>query len=314
MNAGVKLSGKLGRNALGFFSAIDQINNLLFPSNQGSQSASLLEDVTSGVLRYRRDVGRGSTFGLLYTGRAAENYHNHVAGFDGFFRFSPTKSLRFQYLHSETGYPQDLARGYGQPEAGFGGDAFIVDLLHFGRDWGYELSYEDLSPEFRADYGYIPRVDMRKADAVLHRILWGKQGGWFTQLLMGVSGEVIYNHNGRLTDQEILVAGQYRGPLQSEFVTMLSQNKEFFLGKTYDLTTAACRGAIKPGSGLSFTLTGRVGDSVDYANAREADQTALIAGTEIGLGSRPDLLRQDRLRLDRLSSGLGVVSPLILLM
>ena len=288
-SAGVKITGKLGRNALGFFSAIDQINNLLFPSNQGSQSAALLNDVTSRVLRYRRDVGRGSTVGLLYTGRAAEDYHNHVAGFDGFLRFSPTKSLRFQYLHSETGYPLDLAGEYGQPEEGFGGDAFTVEFLHFGRDWMYEFNYEDLSPDFRADYGYIPRVDMRKAEVGLHRLLWGKQGGWFTQLAMGIAGEVVYDHSGRLTDQEIQLAGQYRGPLQSDVAAILNQDKEFFLGKTYDLTRAAFQGVIKPGSGLSFTLTGRIGDTVDYANAREADQVALMAGTELGIGRHLNL-------------------------
>jgi len=29
-----------------------------------------------------------------------------------------------------------------------------------GRDWSWEFSYEDLSPNFRADYGYTPRVDI----------------------------------------------------------------------------------------------------------------------------------------------------------
>jgi len=288
-SAGVKLTGKLGRNALGFFGAIDQINNLLFPSNQGSQSASLMDDVTSGVLRYRRDVGRGSTFGLLYTGRAAEDYHNHIAGFDGFFRFSPTKTLSFQYLHSETRYPLDLAKGYGQPEEGFGGNAITVEFQHLGRDWFYELNYEDLSQGFRADYGYIPRVDMRKTDIGIHRLLWGKQGGWFTQLAMGIEGEVVYDHSGRLTDQQIMVAARYRGPLQSDIAAILGQNKEFYQGTTYDMKKAACQGEIKPASGLRFTFMGQIGDSVDYANAREADQVALTAGTEIGLGKHVNL-------------------------
>jgi len=78
-----KLTGKIGRSAVGFFATQDRINNLVFPSNQDSLLTSLDEKVFGGVLRYRYDVGKGSTLGLLYTGRAGEEYTNHVAGADG---------------------------------------------------------------------------------------------------------------------------------------------------------------------------------------------------------------------------------------
>lgn len=108
-DGGVKFTGKVGKNAFGFFGAIDGVNNLLFPSNQGSMSASLDQNVMNGVFRYRRDVGQNSNVGVLYTGRTADDYFNHVAGFDGFLYLSRTKSLRFQYLHSETDYDEDIS-------------------------------------------------------------------------------------------------------------------------------------------------------------------------------------------------------------
>jgi hypothetical protein len=281
---GVKLTGKIGRDALGFFSAYDRINNLLIPSNQGSSEISLDEDVASGVLRYRRDVGQNSTFGVLYTGRAAQDYYNHVAGVDGFFRFSQTKTLRFQYLHSETQYPQQVVALFGQPEQGFGGDAFQADFQHLGRDWYWELFYEDLSPNFRADYGYIPRVDTRRAEAVVQRLFWSRQEGWFTQMALGLGGTVVYDHNGNLTDQEILLAGAYRGPLQSTVQARVSQNKELFQGVLYDLTQAMFMSEVKPASGLQLNVGLQFGDKVDYQNAREADGLLLMLGTELGVG------------------------------
>ena len=173
---GLKLTGKIGKDAFGFFGTYDRINNLIFPSNQGSMSASFDQNVMSGVFRYRRDVGQNSTIGILYTGRTAEDYFNHVAGFDGFVYLSRTKFLRFQYLHSETDYSKDISLAYGQSTGSFGGDAFEVSFLHLGRDWWYTGSFNDLSPGFRADNGYVPRVDARGVGAAVYRILWGKRG------------------------------------------------------------------------------------------------------------------------------------------
>ncbi|MCP5045593.1 MAG: carbohydrate binding family 9 domain-containing protein, partial [bacterium] len=94
---GAKMTGKLGKNAVGLFITQDRYTNLIFPSNQGSASVSLDDDVFGGVFRFRRDVGKGSTVGILYTGKSNSNYYNHLVGADGFFRFSKTKTLSIQY-------------------------------------------------------------------------------------------------------------------------------------------------------------------------------------------------------------------------
>ncbi len=96
-SAGLKFTAKMNKNALGVFSTHDRVNNLLIPSNAGSAPASLDKSVFGGVMRYRRDVGKGSALGLLYTGRTGENYMNHIAGADGFFRLSQKNTLSANY-------------------------------------------------------------------------------------------------------------------------------------------------------------------------------------------------------------------------
>ncbi|MCP5108920.1 MAG: hypothetical protein GY950_36390, partial [bacterium] len=179
---GAKMSGKLGKNALGLFATYDRFNNLVFPSNQGSVLTALEENVFSGVFRYRRDVGKGSTLGLLYTGRAGENYYNHVAGADAFFRLSKAKTLALQYLHSQTHYPETVARSFDQQENAFGGNALYAKFQHMGRNMRYAFDYEDLSTGFRADSGYMPRVDIRKIETYIHPVIWGKKGVWFERI------------------------------------------------------------------------------------------------------------------------------------
>lgn len=162
---GAKLTGKTGRSALGFFAAQDRINNLIFPSNQGSSATSIDENVFGGVLRYRYDLGQGSTLGLLYTGRAGKDYANHVGGADGFIRLGRSDSLSFQFLGSQTEYPGALARDFGQKEGFFGGFTLQTQFAHRTRNWEAYASYSDLSTGFRADYGFVPRVDVRTFDA-----------------------------------------------------------------------------------------------------------------------------------------------------
>ncbi len=290
---GLKFTGKVGKNAFGIFGAYDRINNLLFPANQSSGSGSFDQDVPSGVFRYRRDVGRGSTIGALYTGRAGDEYFNHTGGFDGFFRLSQTKTLNIQYLHSETRYGDEMADNYGQDRGRFGGDALDASFLHMGRDWMYTFSFRNLSPGFRADYGYVPRVDLRRGGASINRLIWGKPGGWFSQIGVGLNGFLIYDHAGNLTDSSMELQTQYTGPLQSTAVFALGRSREFYLGKNYDLDQGLIFTEMKPMGGLRLNLLGMYGDTVDYANAREARQLMLAPVLEFSLGRHISINIQD---------------------
>jgi len=106
---GVKISGKGGKNTIGFFSAQDQLTNLIFPGSQGSNSGFLDQRSFSNVLRYRRDIVGGSTLGVLMTDREGDDYHNRLAGLDGLLRLNKSDVVTFQFLGSQTAYPDSLA-------------------------------------------------------------------------------------------------------------------------------------------------------------------------------------------------------------
>jgi hypothetical protein len=268
---GAKLTGKIGRNAIGFFAAQDNYNNLLFPSNQGSWSDSVKEDIFSGVFRYRRDMGKGSTLGFLYAGRIGDDYYNHVTGVDGFFRLTQTKTISFQYLRSETDYPDDIAERNYQDSESFGGNAFYFNFFHAARKLQYGGTYQELSDTFRADYGFIPRVDIRHFNAFFAPIFWGKKGGWFNQLTLLLQADRITDRDGNLTDQDIQFSANYMGPLQSNIIPTLSLQKEWYNGVTYDKTVFSAYAETRPMGGLTVTLYTAFGDAVDYSNFRLAD-------------------------------------------
>ncbi len=281
---GAKMSGKLGENAGGFFATQDRYNNLVFPSNQGSALTSLDEDVFNSVFRYRRDVGKGSTVGLLYTARTGHDYFNHVAGADGFFRLSGAKTLNIQYLHSQTDYPEAVAQSFGQEEKPFGGDALYALFVHRGRNIYYHFGYEDLSAGFRADSGFIPRVDTRKLETKIQYVTWGKEGGWFDRIGVMARGQNITDHQNNLTDREFLFASSYTGLWQSYLEIDFIIQKEFFNGVTYDQNQLGFYLEMKPVGGLKYYIYTGIGDAIDYSNSRLARSLLLNPAIEFGIG------------------------------
>ena len=284
-NWGIKLAGKAGRNGLGVFVTEDSINSLLFPSNQGTDSTLLDEPVTSGVLRYRRDVGAASAVGVVYTGREGDDYHNRVAGVDGFFRPRETDNLMIHYLRSDTLYPSAVAGDFGQPFEAFDDDFWEVRYEHDSRNWNWAVDYEDYGPGFRADNGFVPRVDMRRAQVLAIRRFWGNEDSWYDQWTLGTYGNHIEDHDGQLTDETVQLFGTVTGPLQSNVELYLSRRKEYFDGILYeDLDSFELFTILQPSGAVRLELFAVLRDSIDFANNQPADEVLLSPEIEAKLG------------------------------
>jgi hypothetical protein len=289
--AGLKLTGKEGRNAFGLFGARDRVNTVLLPSNQATGIIGLPGEVTTAVARYRRDVGTASTLGVMYTGRDGEGgYHNHVAGVDGFLRVNPSNYLRFQYSRSFTEYPEGAIPGsYGQPEGGFDGGNLFAQYLHASRSWVINAIWEDVGEDFRADAGFITRADYRGVTATAERVFWGAPGSWFNR--MGVMAYVdrLEDHDGRETDRGYALVGTYSGPLQSSAVVGLGYNRKYFAGQYFELYDARPSFEIRPNGRVKLSVAGRFGEDIDFANARKANLFEIAPGVELRLGRRVEL-------------------------
>ena len=281
---GAKITSKAGRNALGVFVTQDRVNSLILPSNQRSTPATIDDHVTGNVVRYRRDVGSGSTLGLLYTGRFGAGYDNQIAGLDGFVRISRTNTMQFQVLHSETNYPEKFALNRSQPGRRFGGNGGMVQFDHRSRRWTFSAGYEDLSDAFRADYGFIRRVDVRTGRFDLQRVFRGTADSWFSMINLGIQAERTGDQNGALTDQSVGVTALYLGPYQSVLNVELSANKERFVETTYDLNRASLFGSIQPSGKINVSLFTQVGDQIDFVNQRDGSEVLLMPTIGVKLG------------------------------
>jgi hypothetical protein len=303
--AGVKATGKFGPNALGVFVARDEVNNILLPANQTSDVVSLDQKVWSGVLRYRRDVGKASSVGLLYAGREAAGYHNHLLGADAFWRASNADTVRLQYTRSDTAYPQSVVGEQGQKAGSLRGAGLFADYNHQSQRFSWLASYQDLGPDYRADSGFIPRVDVRTLAGTFARTLRGDAGRWYSQINLQAVGLRTEDHEGRLTDQKVGAEVSYGGSKQSLLDVTISANKTYLKGVTYDLTQVDVLGEIRPAGNLRINFTGTFGDALDFANARKGSGQKLGPELQYRLGRHVDLRLSHN--LERVSVGAGRV-------
>lgn len=269
--------------------ALDEVNNLLFPGNQGSASTSLDRRVWASMARYRRDVGASGTVGGLYTGRVSEEYRNHVLGADAFLRPLPALSVSAQALHSETAYPAETAVEFEQPSGRFGGNAAAVQLAYGTRDWSAGLDARALDANFRADAGFVTRVDLKSVNAWGNRFFWGGPDAFLTRT--EVSGGVWHTENweGRLGEEGVWMSVGARGPWQSDVWVNPNLNRQWFAGGVHEFTQLWSGFSLQPSGAVGIEAFGMVGGAVDFANAREAHQIVASPSVELRLGRRVDV-------------------------
>ena len=268
---GVKLTGKQGPNAVGFFMAEDSLTNLLFPGSQGSSGTSAPFASTDTAFRYRRDVGESSALGALVTSREGTDYSNFMGGFDGLLRLGESDTLRFQLLGSETEYPNDLAQEFDQPQGSFSDHAVRVAWGHQERGWNAFSFYHDVGPDFRADLGFMPRGGFRMLAAGANRVLWGDEDDWYSRMAFGGDVDVTEDESGQVIERELEGNFNFNGPRQSHVWFGPGVRERYFNGVTFDEAWVASWSEISPTGDLWFGLFWRYGDDIDFAGTREAE-------------------------------------------
>jgi hypothetical protein len=268
---GAKLTGTSGTNTFGLFGAEDAVTNLLFPGPLSSSSDSLDQSNTTVVGRYQRGFGANSAIGGLITTRTGDDYHNHVAGFDGRYRMNDQNSLSFQYLGSDTEYPAAVVAG-GQPAGSLTGDALQVNYNFGTREWSAFANYRNMDPDFRADSGFVSQVDVENDSVGFNRVWHGDGGRWWNQLRLGANTGSTHDQVGQLLSRWREGFFGLQGPRQSFAQTGLVQQQQFWNGELYDMHSWWAYSEAQPIRGLNVGLQVTTGGEIDYANSRLADQ------------------------------------------
>ncbi|MGD2085549.1 MAG: carbohydrate binding family 9 domain-containing protein [Candidatus Aminicenantes bacterium] len=270
-NGGIKLTGKEGPHAIGLFSVQDNITNLLIPGSQWSSSTSLDMKSLGTVLRYRRDLGKASNLGVLVTDREGNDYFNRVASIDGYLRFSRKDRVLFQFMGSQTRYPDQVVTEFAQPEGDFWGTALYFLYRHDTRSFNGYVNYRNISSKFRSDLGFMTKSDFWNIDIVLDRKWQRKPGYWYTLLNLGTRYYLEKDHDNNLLYKTLQLHFNYTGPLQSYFNITGSFGNTAFMGIRFRENYLFTNAGFQPTKSFLFGIDVTFGDQIDYTNVQPGE-------------------------------------------
>jgi hypothetical protein len=265
---GAKLTGKQGNHTYGLFTALDAETNLLFPGLFESDSETLEQENTAVVGRYSYGFTDTSSVGVLVTARDGEDYRNIVGGIDGRWKINDQHSINFQYLQTETEYPEAIATEFEQPLGTFSGDATVLDYDYGSRNWFGGVTLESFSSGFRADSGFVSQVGGDEYRARFGRIWHGTSDNWWTRIRASVHANRKVAEDGREVDRRQFLRFGFGGAKQTWFQFVLVDGQELWEDVNYDLNEFRAYFEIQPTGGVSVSMLGAYGDKIDYTNDR----------------------------------------------
>src|SRR3989441_5370052 len=174
---GARMTGKAGDWALGALVIDDR------HPGEGQPPGIYDTRALDGVVRIAREFGKQSYIGVFASSRDFADTSNRIVSLDARLKFSPNWVADFQASHSWTrqdlNLPQ-LCQQFTVPvqngvtpsnASSQQGNSLYADISYTGRKFYFLSEYNDFSPGFCAELGFVPRVDIRQSYS-LASYLW----------------------------------------------------------------------------------------------------------------------------------------------
>lgn len=196
---GSRMTGKFGKWTLGALVIDDRQPGL------GATNSAYKTRAADGVVRVTREFGNQSYIGGFFSSRDFADTSNRVASLDARLKFSKNWVVDAQAVHTWT--RQDLNAGQNclsfastNPTIGSQqGNALWADASYTGRNFNFSTNYNDFSPNFCTELGFVNRIDIRQNNT-LGSYLWRPTGSKIVDFGPGFSETVDWDHNGVLQD------------------------------------------------------------------------------------------------------------------
>ncbi len=175
-----KMTWRKGSNSLAYLSARDEHSVIILPFEESSEFVENGKSY-SNLVRFRHDFGKQTHAGLVATDRRFDGGGaGSLAGIDGQLRLSASNTLRMQFLASHTEEVDKPALTDSSLIGVMFDDDRYTAVLDGEKYWGHALVAElerstgnywisgqfmEMSPTFRADNGFEPSNNARKASS-----------------------------------------------------------------------------------------------------------------------------------------------------
>ena len=279
---GARSTGQLGNNQWTFLVGEDEGDGgIIIPGVNSSGTA--LADFSSRVAvgRYRRDFEKGFA-SFLYSGREVDGGgSNRVFGPD--FRWMPTQqdSITGQLLFSTSQTPNrpDLAGEWdGRSLSGWAGNVWWNRSMTKWDFFTQALRFDD---EFRADNGFVTQVGIHEETAEVGRT-FRPEGKFYSRLRLFTFAHQKHDEDGNKLEFGVVPGFGMDAKLNSFIRMEFAYHELLAIEKVHERWQVRPTIEIRPPRWISFfSLNGRFGQEVDFANDRRGDGMTINTRTEV---------------------------------
>lgn len=214
-----KLTGKVGKTEFGYLTAYDKQSPFIIPFAEYSDFLLTDRKSLSNIFRVKQTLKDDSYLGFILTDRQVNkggnqfldvDGYNRAFGIDGKIRFLDNYSVDFQFMKYVTKeinyskYDNPNTFDNGKHTSALDGEYFTGSqnyaiLNRSARNWNFNLSYRDVSPESRRDNGYLGSNDFREL-ATWQGYLFYPDSKLFLRIQPQLYTYVRHNFDGRLRE------------------------------------------------------------------------------------------------------------------
>jgi len=299
---GLRTTGRTGSGAYGAIVARDASTLVLVPGVLGSRFVQLDQPANVAVGRYRHDLDRHTSIGVIGTFREGDGYANNVAGVDARWQ-QGAHTASAQWLHSQSEYPEqvvDVYKGELGDDPTPAGNAWRAQYSFNNRNWNASVQRWVIDPGFRADLGFMGQVGYDKSVAG-GGYSWFRDGKAVNRINLYADWDITHRFDGQLLERELEFSLGFQGPKQSQFGINPLGRVRYWRGAMFNEHNLNLYGNFRPMADLQLGTYMNFGQQLDLRAARTGRRQMLglwgNANAGRGLTMDWDISRQ-RLRRD----------------
>jgi Domain of unknown function (DUF5916) len=230
---GARLTGKIGPTNLGLLLIDDrEPGHTVAPGDPNYQKRA-----TFAVGRISRDLGKGSSIGVIYTDEEFGGGWNRIGGVDTTVRANQHWNLYGQMVESSTRGTVDS----GPRPTYAAGPASYVEAVRNGHAWSFDSWYQDFSKGFQSQTGFIQTNNIR-SNGTHTEYQWFPKHSFIQSYGLEASANIAFDHQGNrvyryisydpflLLPGKLVIApigGQNSDTLGPQNGYLLTQNRNF---------------------------------------------------------------------------------------
>jgi Domain of unknown function (DUF5916) len=250
---GGRMTGKVGNWTLGALVIDDRQPGLAFSSGQYNRRA------VDAVVRVTREFGKQSYIGAYASSRDFADTSNRLASLDARLKFSKNWVVDAQAVHTWTRQDTNSANfpclWLPQSSSGIGsqqGSALWLDASYTGRHFTFSTYYDDFSPNFCSELGFVNRIDIRQTNA-FGGYFWRPEKNKVIDFGPTAFETLDWNHAGILQDWQAALGFQVDLTKQTTFTASRGEAYELFDNIGFRKHSFAVSAAAQPYKWISFS-------------------------------------------------------------